>query len=750
MRAVPAAMTTAWKASLKTGASRPVVRATVQQGNLRKFEYDTTVSGGVDFDHQRHRKGFFTSLIFGDQSPVKEIRNIKNFSWTRSVDQDVATATMVILNTDITPIGNADETAHAADFDLPGFFTYNRGQGTVSANPWGYDTETGWQDMFVPDNIIRTFEGYGCDLTVAPALDANLLQSGMWLIDKVTYTDDGQITVEMRDVGRLLLDQIVFPPVIPYSEYPLSWDRIKSETVTGIRDATGGSFTQLKGLGTASSSNDYYIGLGIQDPPHDSYVGPNGGVQGHRDGHAMENVRYDPGEQPAGWQGHYWLSTGQTTPMSKVWWQVDLDSPTALAALRIHPKGGPYRVFISLHNGTKWLGNKKIAYNVTTENVDIEADIPFVKSVAAERALPFDVILNRKYGNITKIRLTFTNLWDTKVGNYPFRAGLHDLMIYTAADVASLGFTEDGTALQVTGNYRDYTDIVKWCCAWGGFYWPPAATNMDFIKLDKDNTQTISYASADAVLPKGNIWGDFMKVGTAGVSPLTTELFDKQPLMDVINYVRDTVGYVFFIDETGGVVWRMPNLWELGNYLSPAQLAQRTKSRTTDIVTIDEEETLLSYSTTLDSRNIRERVFVGNTTGHVGTVIKGFTPHQNRGMRRIAGWTDQHFETKNETRIMADLIAARHMFDYRRGKVTTPGYPAIQIDDQIRIFERVTNETYYHYVLSITSNIDMEAGEWTYDMDTHWLGERPSDAWVVRVDQLDQVTQAYLAANGGA
>lgn len=93
---------------------------------------------------------------------------------------------------------------------------------------------------------------------------------------------------------------------------------------------------------------------------------------------------------------------------------------------------------------------------------------------------------------------------------------------------------------------------------------------------------------------------------------------------------------------------------------------------------------------------------------------------------------------------MADMIAAQQMFNYRRTRTTTPGYPKIQLDDQIRIYERLTNETYWHYVIGIDSNLDMETGVWTYDLTTHWLGADRKDAWLMDVFKLDGVTRNYL------
>lgn len=745
MRPVSEAMTAAWKSTDKTGGDRrPTVRATIQRAELQKFDYDTATAPGGDLEPERHRRGTFTSIIFGDISSAIELNTIQSVEWSRSVDQDVATCTIELLNTRGTPIGSADDDDYSpnGDFDLPGDLTYNRGAADTLDNRWGHDTDTGWQNLISTDRLIKTYEGYGYDMTVAPALDANLMQSGTWLVDKVTYTDTGTITLECRDVGRLLLDQIVFPPVIPFEEYPLAWDKIRSQNVEA-RDCTGGSWGFADG--TASSSNEEYIGRGLHDPPLGNYVGPGGAVNGHRPSHALSD---DVGEGD-----RYWWSTGQTSRSSKVWWQVDLDEPTNLAGVRIALKRGPYVVYVSVKTDRGWVGRKKIPYEVTTEGVNVGAGIRFVKAVNGDAANAFDIILPRKYKNVTAVRLTFSRLINTTVGNYPFRAGLKWMKLYTASSFSSLGFAK-GQALKVVGNYRDYTDIVKWVGAWGGFYWPSHDTGKDFVMLSKGDDpvgarRTISFLARDTRLPKGRVWGDFEQTGTAGVAQLTIDLFDKKPLMDIINYVRDVVGYNFFIDETGGMVWRMPNLWKLGNYISPGNLDTRpiARARTSQIITIDEEETLLEYSTTLDSADVREVIFVGNNTGKIGMAIKGFTPYYT-GFRRIAGWTDQHFETKREVRIMADMLSARQMFNWRTSKVTIPANPAIQVDDQIRILERVTNETSYHYVKGITSSLDMQAGTWQYQLETHWLGKEPSDAWAVRVDQLDGITQQYLKLVG--
>lgn len=774
-RIVPDEMTTAWKAQAKTGDQRPVVRATIQVQNLKRFQYDTAWAQGGTWETDRHRTGTFASFIFGDSSGLRELRNIRSYNWERSVGQDAATCTLTLMNSELTAIGDVETNPDPEELDNPGWMTYNRGKTTIEANPWGYTDQTGWTDVLVPDRVVRTYEGYSADYNAYPAQDPNLVQSGTWMIDRVVYNADGTITLEMRDLARLLLDQVVFPPAVPAVEYPLSWIHFKSVNVPG-RDVRGGAWVnRLYRYGTASSSNKYYIGKGYTNLPYSHYVSSTGSFEGKTEKMPLLLHYIGDGDgvlteaQREKDRALYWVSSGQDSQSACVWWEWrDTKGRTPVSGLRLRLHGGPYRVYISVFDGTKWRGKKKIPWKKngiagSPGNESIGANIPFVKSVIGDRWNQFDVTLPRKY-MAKRIRLTFTRLQHFGVGEHPYRAGLREFKIYTG-DYNDLYF-ERGDVLKVVGNYGDYTWIIKWVCAWAGWYWPPHSTKLDFIRQHNGNDgpneyEWVTYVQPDPALPVGRVWGDFMATHTYGIADLTVDMFDKKPMMEIIGYVRDLTGFLFFIDEAGGVVWRQPNIWSLGNYLSPERLTDGTGphiysgrpgkrgrgARTSSIVEIKDDETLLSYETRLDSTNIRERIFVANVVGGLGTVIKGFNPYPV-GLVRVAGWTDQNFATKRETVVMADMISARAMFTYRTSQLTIPGYPRIQIDDQIRIFERVTNETYYHYVQGIKSELDMESGEWTYSINTHWLGERPSDAWVVKVEELAGVTRQYLAAIG--
>jgi hypothetical protein len=299
-----------------------------------------------------------------------------------------------------------------------------------------------------------------------------------------------------------------------------------------------------------------------------------------------------------------------------------------------------------------------------------------------------------------------------------------------------------------TGN----TDVVKMILAWGGFFWTRTVNPALNSHTQSDGSQdVIAPMTDDPIFPQGRIWGDCESTGAPGKSDLPVDFFDKKPLSDIITQVREVVNYIFFIDEFGGAVWRSPNIWQVGNYMSGVDGGPNT-GRTTSIVEISDNETLLSLSMKFSSRNVRERVVVGNSAGSVAGVAKGMFgatcgPFES-GQRRVAVYSDSNFATANECEIMADLITGRQMFEWRTDTFTVPGYPAIQIDDQVRIFERTTSESYLHYVKGIESEIDLGDGKWVYNLATHWLGEQPFQNWVFDPAKLGPETQAYLKALG--
>jgi len=985
MRQVSDEMVAAWRGGdYVSDDTRAFCRVTCQVARMKlhHFKYNT-----------------YASFVFGDGHRPKEVPNLKGLNWERGIDQDTATATFTFYNTAPLPLGDTP----SRDLDIPGYYTYNRGQ-TKFAKRWDQESNE-WQGMLMPDNILRTYEGYGFDPDVIPELDPHLVSSGVWRIDDVTFSTDGLITVECRDIGSILIDQIVFKPVVPRNFYPLSFSAIKKKSgiFQGYIHSTEESITRLANIPSWwHGPTESVARVTVEDhskkftavihphagdlPPHDGYkrvgfrfvvdgvtddkvipvdseswdglitrdfkrltngnvyivnvrdvwedrstkqqvtvnasppveahpnnagstivpgsivknAGPpptdpddpvvplegsiawrytgtpdhfkivlhkpdhprivfttvpvgthrqylqtgrndlsgwsilvypkhdNGDVgsgdfyteSGHYLGgplvdkhpskkaknvkqgasvtdkqgttHPLEPKRlkislsdssntYYEGGKDVTIYGHapddafddhhasYWLSIGNFRAdqgYSYEWIEGKVKNVLLQQVEFTTVKTG-YHAYISVYADGGWitLDDKVIPYDPTNPESHNGGNVPYVKRVAVTEEGPNTVTLHKPIPNVTKVRITFHNLQYFSVGTYHYRAAVRSFKVFGDAssggnelgvqgdDEASVTLV-DGTeyvpprivpgAGQKPGKYEDYTDIVKLFCAWGGFFWPQDGT----IKLSDGSVQTYNFGTKygfenlDPVLGKtaGRVWGDFEDTGTAGIAALPVPQWDKKSLMDGINYVREIIGNVFYIDEDGAVVWRLPNIFRVGNYVGNVAFGA---VRSNKIYSIDEKQTLISLGAKVSGRNVREKYFIADTTGKVGALVKGYNPNPV-GLRRVGGWTDQHFGSKAECRIMADLIALRALLTYRTDQVVIPGFPAIQVDDQIRIFEQTAAEGYLHYVKGISSEMDLETGRWTYTLDTQWLGENPHTKWIYDPKKLSDETRKYL------
>lgn len=724
MRTVSTETTDAWKASFKGGPRKAVMRATISRLDVNLFNYDYALKRALEDRTTRKGSGQYASALFGQTDQPVELPNVQSIRWSRSVDTDAATCTLKLLNSEVVPLGELVTGADEVGFDRPGYFTYNRGASSDGQALWGYETN-GWLDLIVPDRVIRTYEGYGVNYAQVPEDDTHMHLSGVWLIDDVVFSTDGTISIECRDMARLLIDQICYPPVVPWAEYPLYFSRYHEVDNPDIISTN----TAQNWIRPAyqTDSNIPYVGRGIKDGNID-YVDANGAVLGHHGSHAFDAD-----------DGTWWISVGNYPSWSSAFEYVQggLGGQT-ISGVRVRTWGGPYTCYVSLYANGAWQGASTIPYR--SRMVDTNADIRFVTAFTAA-AGDWTYWGFPPIAGVTAVRLTFTNLFDSGIGTYRWRAGVHAVDVLATSSYTTV--TDGGTHWE--GNYTDYTDVVKQLLAYGGFYWPASSTGQHFM-TETDGDLAYLTAAGDPCLPEGRIWGDFEQTGTNGYVDLTAEIFDKKPLMDGISYVRDIIGFVFFIDESGGAVWRNPNIWSVGNWVWAADGGPHT-GRTSTLVVIDEKETLTQMSAKISSRSMREKVFVANTSGKIGAVAAGFVPHPS-GLRRVGGWTDQNFETTEECQVMADLITLRQAFNFRTNQITIPGYPAIQVDDQVRIRERITGETYIHYVREITSEWSASTGEWTYSLVTNWLGETPFTRWAFDPAQLSAETRAYLETVG--
>lgn len=256
------------------------------------------------------------------------------------------------------------------------------------------------------------------------------------------------------------------------------------------------------------------------------------------------------------------------------------------------------------------------------------------------------------------------------------------------------------------GNYKDYADIIRELCLWAGFW------------LYSDSQPDGPY-----------VHGNIETTGAYADEPIDADIFDKKPVLDAITTFKEIVGYLFWVDEEGGVHFESPNWWTPGNFWEDG-------TRTNFIPEIDERLQMTEYGITFSDESLRSEIVISNQLteeGNTGTVTSRIVPQgaeRLRGMQRPAMWTNEVFIKSDEQRIMAELIAMHIWFQQRIGQVTCIANPCIQINDQVRIWERNTSESHIHYVRGVSTNMDLDTGVYTMSLTTHWLGSELE--WVIQ------------------
>jgi hypothetical protein len=544
------------------------------------------------------------------------------------------------------------------------------------------------------------------------------------------------------------------------------------------------------------------------DTSNTYYVGRGGTMFGHRATDAFDS-------QSASW----WMSVGNISPnrgFAFEWVQGAVRNVT-VTSVKFHTKLSGYHAYISLFAHGAWVHyhpSDLIPYDPTLPESHNHGNIPYAASfvTGVNDEGPHTVVLRTPVPGVTKVRLTLRNLQNFNRANlssgYAYRAGVRSLSVYGVAASSGGGggggngpgvpgpIEDDDTADGATtyekyiapsivtgagdhpGQFSDYTGIVKLLTGWGGFFWPDHGKQM----CCDGSYQQFDHGLGPYGLPNvdpelggvdgGRIWGDFMDTGTHASTLLPIATWDKQPLMAGVGVVKQIIGFNFYGDETGGVVWRLPNIYSVGNWIT---MPTGDRARTSAVLTIDDSQTLMGLQSTYSGAALRERIFVGTPDGLYGAVAAGWNPNPT-GLRRVGGWTDYNFAAgaapppvASKTGFMnprfvidpaswrdpsinpmlqvtADMIQMRALMAYHTAQVQIPGYPAVQIDDQIRVNERITGEAALHYVQGISSSNDLMAGVWTYTLDTTWLGTDPSDLWLFRASILPEETQAFLTA----
>ena len=279
--------------------------------------------------------------------------------------------------------------------------------------------------------------------------------------------------------------------------------------------------------------------------------------------------------------------------------------------------------------------------------------------------------------------------------------------------------------IRTEGNYSDYVDIIKDLLGWAGF------------------TLVEPTFEGPAII---GIHGLLESTGVYSEEALSEDIFDKKPVMDAIRTIKEVVGYITYIDEEGGFHFQAPNWWAPGNFYEDG-------TRVSYIPEIDEEKQLFEYSLVFSDESLRSEVIIANslpTPDNKSTIVsRHVPPGQNilRGMVRPAIWANEVFNRKSEQDIMAELIGMHIWFSQREGSVNCVANPCIQINDQVRIWERTTAESYIHYVRGISTSHDLDTGEYLMSLTTHWLGSDTS--WVISTASSSTTQNQYIGISPG-
>lgn len=428
MRTLPSISHTWQQGGPFIGDKKPVTRVLVQApwpevstgwGENPEDVLRTTSETGIGASRHRGVPFRWFQSRANDQ-PMLEVPNISTVSIDRSVDQDAASLNITMSNQWMFNNGAAvgDRTGQ------PGYFTPNRGESLEARARWGHETNE-WNQILVPNALLRVYTGFGGE--TGDVLDAvaagNLALYGIFLLDEVRIGTAGTITLAGRDMAKLLIDQQLFPPLVPADKYPLNYKRW-TYTDERVRTAkkTLTTTTSVAGV-TAGDKKITYA-----DSSQDRWYGHNATIHGHRGSDSVDSNIHS-----------YALSVGNSgpnRPFSTVWWEYTCGE--AINAIHLHPWAGGYQMYISVMVGGVWQGSNTVPYDAShilatqSPAVDTGAAIPYVASFTVPHETPGDYLLPQAY-NAERVRVSFRNLFDSGIGPWRYRAGIREIRLMGVA-----------------------------------------------------------------------------------------------------------------------------------------------------------------------------------------------------------------------------------------------------------------------------------------------------------------------------
>lgn len=687
-----------------------------------------------------------------DNSQIEtELPNVQSISISRSIDTDAATCDVSVYNTSMLP-------AQLAELGNPGWFTPGRGSHPDSDTRWGH-TANEWSTELTPNALLRTYEGWGgynddgTPMSIEDALAGGyIVQTGTWLIDEITPDTSGMLKIKCRDPGKLLIEQPIYPPLVPAGKYPLRYSRFfyrEADTPMVLYGNSMNGIRLIIGIEPTIGSDGYWLAGddgGIFTYGNNWFFGSLGGLIDHgligmartasgdgywiatedgsvfRFGDAMEHGFNAPatGELMIAIEplqigdGYYMVDTG-----GDVYSFGDAayhgggpgSTPSSIVGMATLPDGSGYWLLDDtghvyaygaatyLGNGDPGVGSSYTAIAVTpTGNgyyLVTQKGHVYTFGDAVYHGGTAGITLNDPVSDIA-VAPNGKGYWLVAEDGGVFTFG--DIQFYGSLPAAFYNtFAYDG-------NYYDYTDIVRDLLLWAGFW------------------------AYDGGIEPG-VFGSLEQTGIPDLAPaiagidyaMPEQMFIKKAVIAPLTEIKEMVGFLLWFDSIGAVHFESPNWWNEGNNLPDG-------SRTLVLPEIDERVQLINYGINQTDKTARDRVIIANadpTAGMTGTVVTTVVPETAavlRGQKRPALWGNPIMTDPKEQQTMADLLARQLLFQMRPGSVVCVANPLLEINDQARIWERITDEVYDHYIRGIDSTNDLDAGQYTMRLTTHWLG----------------------------
>lgn len=371
-----------------------------------------------------------------------EIPNVSAYTDDQNLDQPASACEITIDNTKMDPNSSGQNAA----LGIPGYFNPHHGGTLESQARWGH-TPNEWSGVLDVNCLIRTYAGYGGeDLSIPDAVAAgNLMLQGVWIVDDVTATSAGVLTLTARSVASLLIDQPLYAGLVPLGMYPLEFYRwvydtaavtAKSlttrEVVPGVAVAAGDKRCRF----IDSSADRWYP----QSSPGSAIASGGYTLHGHKGADCLDK---NPNT--------FCLSVGNSSPEKTFctdWWTFACGE--VINEVFIHPWAGNYTCYISVRENGKWQGDDIVPYTFYEMNgpgnyaVDTGADIPYVKAVGIPFEKGISIKLPRAY-DADEVRISFRNHHRSQWGPWYYRCGMREVRLR-----ASTSFVYGSTTASVT------------------------------------------------------------------------------------------------------------------------------------------------------------------------------------------------------------------------------------------------------------------------------------------------------------